>query len=81
MGGPMAANLIKAGFEVTVHNRTRSREDALEALGAARAASPAEAAHDASRSCWSVSRIRRTWSGYCSTQRPARATAYAKAVW
>ena len=46
MGAPMAANLIKAGFEVTVHNRTRSREGALEALGAARAASPAEAARN-----------------------------------
>lgn len=46
MGGPMAENLIKAGFEVTVHNRTRSREGSLEALGAARAASPAEAASE-----------------------------------
>ena len=27
MGAPMAENLIKAGFEVTVHNRTRSREE------------------------------------------------------
>ena len=42
----MAENLVKAGFEVTVHNRTRSREGTLEALGAARAASPAEAAGD-----------------------------------
>ena len=31
MGSPMAENLIKAGFELTVHNRTRSREEALEA--------------------------------------------------
>ena len=47
MGAPMAENLIKAGFEVTVQNRTRSREEALEALGAARAATPAAAASDA----------------------------------
>ena len=46
MGAPMAENLIKAGFEVTVQNRTRSREEALEALGAARAATPAAAASD-----------------------------------
>jgi len=47
MGAPMAENLIKAGFEVTVHNRTRSREEPLETLGAARAESPASAAADA----------------------------------
>lgn len=47
MGGPMADNLIKAGFEITVHNRTRSREEPLEKLGATRAASPAEAAAEA----------------------------------
>ena len=47
MGAPMAENLIKAGFEVTVHNRTRSREEPLEQLGAARAGNPAAAAADA----------------------------------
>ena len=47
MGAPMAENLFKAGFEVTVQNRTRSKEEPLEALGAARAATPAEAAADA----------------------------------
>ena len=40
MGAPMADNLIKAGFEVTVHNRTRSREEPLEKLGATPAESP-----------------------------------------
>ena len=44
MGAPMAENLIKAGFEVTVHNRTRSREEPLESLGATRADTPADAA-------------------------------------
>ena len=47
MGAPMATNLIKAGCEVTVHNRTRAREEPLEKLGAARADSPAAAAANA----------------------------------
>ena len=47
MGAPMATNLIKAGCEVTVHNRTRQREEPLEKLGAARADSPAAAAANA----------------------------------
>ena len=33
MGAPMAMNLLKAGHEVTVHNRTRDRERPLEAAG------------------------------------------------
>ncbi|MDQ3458319.1 MAG: NAD(P)-binding domain-containing protein, partial [Deinococcota bacterium] len=44
MGAPMAVRLIDAGFEVTVHNRTRSREEEAERAGAKRAASPREAA-------------------------------------
>jgi len=44
MGAPMARHLLAAGHEVTVHNRTRSREEPLEALGAKRAATPAAAA-------------------------------------
>ena len=44
MGGPMAANLLKAGHQVTVYNRSREREEPVAALGAARAASPREAA-------------------------------------
>jgi 3-hydroxyisobutyrate dehydrogenase len=44
MGAPMARHLLAAGHEVTVHNRTRSREEPLEALGAHRAESPAAAA-------------------------------------
>lgn len=47
MGAPMAQNLLKAGFSVTVHNRTRSKEEALAAQGATRAASPKEAAANA----------------------------------
>ncbi len=47
MGAPMALNLLKAGYEVSVHNRTREREETLAARGAKRAASPKEAAEGA----------------------------------
>ena len=44
MGRPMALNLLKAGFAVTVHSRTRTSVDALAALGATPAGSAAEVA-------------------------------------
>ncbi|MBW6454590.1 MAG: NAD(P)-dependent oxidoreductase [Trueperaceae bacterium] len=44
MGAPMATRLVDAGHRVTVHNRTRAREEPLAAHGARRAASPAAAA-------------------------------------
>src|ERR671925_625963 len=44
MGKPMAKNLIKAGFSLVVHNRSRSAVDELVKLGATAAASPREAA-------------------------------------
>ena len=44
MGHPMAANLLKAGHELTVWNRTASRGDDLVAQGAKRAATPREIA-------------------------------------
>lgn len=44
MGAPMALNLLKAGHEVTVHNRTRQKEEFLLRAGAQRAASPQAAA-------------------------------------
>jgi 3-hydroxyisobutyrate dehydrogenase-like beta-hydroxyacid dehydrogenase len=47
MGAPMARHLIEAGHDVTVHNRTRAREEPLAALGAARAETPADAARRA----------------------------------
>jgi 3-hydroxyisobutyrate dehydrogenase-like beta-hydroxyacid dehydrogenase len=40
----MAGHLLAAGHEVTVHNRTRSREEPLAEAGARRAESPAAAA-------------------------------------
>jgi len=44
MGKPMGANLLKAGHELTVWNRTASRGDDLVAQGAKRAATPREVA-------------------------------------
>jgi 2-hydroxy-3-oxopropionate reductase len=42
MGKPMALNLLKAGFPVTVFNRSQGAIDELAAAGARAAASPAE---------------------------------------
>src|SRR5690606_1872993 len=47
MGAPMARRLVEAGHDVTVHNRTREREEPLAALGAKRAASPRACAEGA----------------------------------
>lgn len=44
MGGPMAANIRKAGFPLTVWNRTAARTEPLLAAGASPAASPADVA-------------------------------------
>lgn len=46
MGARMAERLVKAGHDVVVHNRTRSKEEPLAALGAGRAPSPAACAAD-----------------------------------
>ena len=45
MGAGMAANLLKAGHDVTVYNRTRSKVEALVAQGAKAAASVSDACH------------------------------------
>jgi 3-hydroxyisobutyrate dehydrogenase len=47
MGNGMALNLLKAGFPLTVYNRTRSKADSLAAKGAQAAGTPREAARDA----------------------------------
>jgi len=47
MGKPMAGHLIKAGYSVTVHNRSRGKVDELVAHGAKAVASPAEVARQA----------------------------------
>ncbi len=55
MGGYMAANLRKAGFEVTVWNRTPGKAAALIAAGAREAASPADVARASDIVCTCVS--------------------------
>jgi 3-hydroxyisobutyrate dehydrogenase/2-hydroxy-3-oxopropionate reductase len=47
MGQPMALNLAKAGYQLAVYNRTRSKAEPLERAGARVAASPADAVRDA----------------------------------
>ena len=47
MGAAMAANIAKAGFALSVHNRSRGKAEALEAAGASWAATPAGAARGA----------------------------------
>jgi len=47
MGTPMARNLLRAGFELTVYNRTRERAEPLEREGARVAESPAALGRDA----------------------------------
>ena len=44
MGSAMAANLLKAGFELTVYNRTSQKAEPLVAEGAVLAKTPAEVA-------------------------------------
>lgn len=47
MGGPMARNLLRAGHEVTVWNRTVQKTEALEEEGARVASTPEDAVRDA----------------------------------
>jgi len=47
MGIGMSLNVLKAGHDVTVHNRTRQKEEAVAKEGAQRAQSPKEAAEGA----------------------------------
>ena len=44
MGKPMARNILKAGFPLVVHNRSRAAVDELVAEGATAAWTPAEVA-------------------------------------
>ncbi len=46
MGAAMAANLARAGFPLTVWNRSPARGEPLGQLGATQAASPASVAHE-----------------------------------
>ncbi len=47
MGQPMAMNLLKAGYSVTVYNRSLHKADSLISAGAKAARSPGEAAQQA----------------------------------
>lgn len=47
MGGGMACRLVESGYELAVYNRTRSKGEEAEKLGARLADSPADAARDA----------------------------------
>jgi 2-hydroxy-3-oxopropionate reductase len=47
MGGPMAANLVKAGFDVSGYNRSRDKVDALISVGGQGADDVADAVRDA----------------------------------
>ena len=47
MGEPMALNLVKAGYQVSVYNRTPNKSQSLEQAGARVASTPAEAAQNA----------------------------------
>jgi 3-hydroxyisobutyrate dehydrogenase-like beta-hydroxyacid dehydrogenase len=69
MGRGMAANLLKAGYPVTVWNRTAERCAPLVAQGAQQAASPAEAAAGADliMYCLSDDAPWRIWSGARAT--------------
>jgi 2-hydroxy-3-oxopropionate reductase len=49
MGKPMASNLLKAGYPLVVHSRSKGPVDALVALGATAAGSPADVARQATR--------------------------------
>ena len=42
MGMPMSRRLLKAGFDLTVHNRSRGKVEEMVSLGAQQASSPAE---------------------------------------
>src|SRR5689334_7422045 len=66
MGRGMAARLLAAGHELTVHNRTPGRDADLVAAGATSAATPAEAARGADAVVVMVSdddASRRIWQG------------------
>ena len=49
MGRPMAKNLLKAGFPLVVHSRSRGPVDEIVAAGAKAAASPADVARQCTR--------------------------------
>lgn len=70
MGEPMAQNILKAGHDLTVYNRTKSKADGLKKAGAKVAASPRKAAVGAEMicTCGFCARTliwRSRWQKYC----------------
>jgi 3-hydroxyisobutyrate dehydrogenase len=55
MGGPMARNVLKAGHELTVYNRTAAKTKPLADAGAKVAETPVQAARGAGIVCFCVS--------------------------
>jgi len=49
MGQPIARNLLKAGYEVVVYNRTPEKAEALVSEGARSVSTPGEAARTTGR--------------------------------
>src|SRR5688572_29799050 len=47
MGNPMAKNILKKGFELTVYNRTLEKAEEFKSLGAKVASSPSQVAQNA----------------------------------
>lgn len=60
MGGGMAANIVKAGHDLVVHDIDRAKVDALVARGATAAASPAEIGAKAARTVTMVETTQQT---------------------
>lgn len=60
MGGGMAANIVKAGHSLVVHDIDRAKVDALVAQGATAAASPAEIGAKAARTVTMVETTQQT---------------------
>ncbi len=74
MGAPIAGHLLRAGYDVTVHNRTREKAEALLAQGAHWAESVAQAAAHADVVCTMVGYPSDVEDVYLSTEGLLRAT-------
>lgn len=81
MGGGMAANIVKAGHDLIVHDIDRARVDALAAQGARAANSPAEIGAIAGRTVTMVETTQQTEDilfgadGLASTAKPGHSVA------
>jgi 3-hydroxyisobutyrate dehydrogenase-like beta-hydroxyacid dehydrogenase len=71
MGAPMALNLIRAGHELSVYNRTREKLEPLAQAGARIAASPADAVRGAGVAITMLSHDRAVREAILESQAPA----------